>query len=172
MLLIKKEKIKIILLSIISAGIIFSCGKDDEPATVIPTTPFLGEVDYIRTYGGSAEDGAVAVVQANDGNYVVLGSTNSTDDDLAGRPDLDRDYWLLKLDADGAIIWSKTFGGTEADTPTNLAKTSDGGFVISGYTRSSDLDVSENAGFHDFWLVKVNSAGVILWEKNSWLSRK
>ncbi len=163
----KKEKIKLILLSIVSVVILFSCGNDDdsEPETVIPTS-FLGEIDYIKTYGGSGEDGAVAVVQSNDGNYVILGTTNSTDGDLAGRPDLGRDYWLLKLDSDGEKLWSKTLGGSESDTATNLAKTSDGGFIISGYSRSSDGDISENAGFHDFWIVKVNSVGDIQWEKS------
>lgn len=167
MLLIKKEKFKILLLSIISAGILFSCGSDDDASeTVAPTPTFLGEIDYIRTYGGSGEDGAVAVVQANDGNYVVLGSTNSTDGDLAGRPDLDRDYWLLKLDTNGEKIWSKTYGGSESDNATNLSKTSDGGYIISGYSRSTDGDVTGNAGFHDFWLVKVNSSGDMQWQKS------
>lgn len=166
MLLRKKEKIKIFLLSIVSAGILFSCGNDDDSGTVIPTSTFLGEVDYVKTYGGSGIDGAVSIVQANDGNYIVLGNTNSTDGDLIGRLDQGIDYWLLKLDVNGEKIWSKTYGGTGNDTATNITKTSDGGYVISGYSRSTDGDITTNAGFHDFWLLKINNSGDIQWEKS------
>jgi len=178
MLLKYKESFKFILLFIVFAGILFACGKSDNPV-VDPTddiivdpvdddpnpTGFLGEVDFIKTYGGSDEDVAIAVVQSNDGNYLVLGSTKSVDGDLTGRPDQGNDYWLLKIDPNGAKIWSKTYGGSEDDVASSLVKTNDGGYIISGYSRSSDGDISENAGFQDFWLVKTDSSGNIQWEK-------
>ena len=76
-------------------------------------------------------------------------------------------FWLLKISAEGDKIWDKTYGGSEQDKAASIAKTSDGGFILSGFTASMDGDVSENAGFHDYWIVKINSNGDIQWEK-SW----
>jgi len=162
MLLMKRKKIKTLLFSL-SAGILLSCGKDD---STTPPVDFLGEIDFIKTFGGSDEDAAIAVVQSNDGDYIVLGSTKSTDGDLVGKIGNDSDYWLLKLSQNGEKVWSKTYGGSEDDVATNLTKTSDGGYVISGHSRSIDGDVTVNAGFQDYWLVKVNSTGAIQWEKS------
>ena len=129
--------------------------------------PFLGELDWVKTYGGSNEDEALSVVLANDGGYLVLGNTRSTDGDVTGKTATDLDYWLLKLDANGEKIWDRTYGGSQDDKAANIANTSDGGYIISGYTASNDGDVSENAGFHDFWIVKIDGSGDIQWER-SW----
>ena len=66
---------------------------------------------------------------------------------------------MLKLNQDGDKIWDKTYGGSQNDQATGLSKTNDGGYIISGYTSSFDGDVSENAGFQDYWIVKVDSQG-------------
>ena len=103
MLGVRTIKFKTLLLSIFVTTL-FSCGKDSDPDPIIVITDddtvpmgFLGELDFVKTFGGSDEDDAVSIVQANDGAYVILGSTKSTDGDLAGRTGNDSDYWLLKL---------------------------------------------------------------------------
>ena len=73
---------------------------------------------------------------------------------------------MLKLNQDGDKIWDKTYGGSQNDQATGLSKTNDGGYIISGYTSSFDGDVSENAGFQDYWIVKVDGQGTIQWEKS------
>lgn len=170
MLLNYSRLIKLLILSL-SAGILISCGSDDSPDTTpIDDDPidigFIGEIDFVKTFGGSDEEKAVSLVLANDGGYVILGSSKSTDGDLANRTGSDSDYWLLKLDAQGEKIWSNTFGGTEDDVATNVSKTSDGGYIISGHSESSDGDVTENAGFQDYWIVKVDGGGNLQWEKS------
>ncbi len=129
--------------------------------------PFLGELEWVKTYGGSNEDDAVSIIQASDGGYMVLGNTRSVDGDITGKNSSDLDYWLLKLDSQGEKIWDKTYGGSEDDKAANIANTNDGGYILSGYTSSNDGDVSENAGFHDYWIVKIDGSGAIQWEK-SW----
>ena len=142
----------------------YSCDNDSDDT--VPEPEFKGEVDWIKTFGGSDEDEAIAIVQANDKGYMVLGFTRSMDGDISGKTTTDQDYWLLKLTENGEKVWDKTYGGSQDDKATGIAKTSDGGFIISGYTASDDGDVSENAGFHDYWIVKINASGDIQWEKS------
>src|SRR5690606_36670378 len=63
-------------------------------------------------------------------------------------------------------IWSKTYGGSNDESAARITKTNDGGFLLSGYTTSNDGDVSGNEGFQDYWIVKIDAAGSILWEEN------
>ena len=135
---------------------------DDDP----PGINFEGVVDYVKTFGGSGEDEAVAIVQSNDGGYVIAGSTTSTDGDITDKTTTDADYWILKVSAQGEKIWSKTFGGTEADKATGIRKTSDGGYIVSGHSRSSDGHVGGNEGFHDYWIMKLSAGGDLVWETN------
>ena len=135
-------------------------GDDPDP------TDFEGTLDFVLTFGGSELDEAVGIVEANDGNYVILGSTKSTDGDLVGRTGNDYDYWLLKTTPEGQKLWSQTYGGSLDDRASSISKTSDGGFLLSGYTRSTDGDLTgQNNGFHDFWIVKVNSQGDLVWDQ-------
>jgi hypothetical protein len=135
---------------------------DDNP----PASGFQGVIEYVQTYGGSGEDEGVGVVQANDGAYMILGTTASNDGDIVDKTGSDRDFWLLKVNATGQLIWSKTYGGTADDVATSISKTPDGGYILSGYSRSNDGDVGGNEGFHDFWVVKVDANGVVVWENN------
>ena len=130
------------------------------------STAFIGELEFVQSYGGSGEDTAQAIVATDDGGYAVLGFSNSTDGDLSGKTTAVNDYWLLKLDADGNLEWSKTYGGSKDDRGQSLIQTKDGGYALTGYAMSDDGDSSVNKGFHDNWLLKLNSFGKIEWEKS------
>jgi len=143
-----------------------SCGNDDNAEDNVTLDPILGEIAWLKTYGGSNEDEATSIVLSNNGGYLVLGNTRSTDGDVTGKSTTDLDYWLLSLDANGEKNWDRTYGGSQDDKAANIEKTSDGGYIISGYTTSNDGDVSENSGFHDYWIVKINGTGDIQWEKS------
>lgn len=174
MLHINKRIVKHLLV-LSCVALVFSCGKDD-PASddvqtdddqiIIPPTGPLAELDFVKTYGGSGEDDATGFLQTNDGNFVILGSTRSTDGDLTGRTGDDSDFWLLKVSPTGEKIWSKTYGGTEDDKASKINKTSDGGYIVAGHSRSSDGDVSGNNGFHDYWILKLDAEGNLQWNKN------
>ena len=144
---------------------LFSCGNDDDDDSNNNNSQFLGETVWVKTFGGSSDEDAVSVVQSNDGNYVVLASTKSTDGDVTGKTTTDLDFWLLKIDANGEKIWDRTYGGSLQDKARSISKTLDGGYILSGFTASSDGDITENAGFHDYWIIKVNANGDIQWQK-------
>lgn len=145
---------------------LFSCSDDDRLTTNEPQIEFKNELQSLKTYGGSQQDDALSVVETLGGNIAVLGFTQSSDGDIEGKSTTDSDYWLLKLDKDLNILWQKTFGGSSDDRGQDIVATSDGGFLITGYSRSNDGDVSQNFGFHDFWVLKLNANGDVIWEQS------
>ena len=155
-----------ILISIFCIALIGCTSDDAVVPDILVEEAFLGELDWVKNFGGSGEETAQAVITTADGGFAVLGFSNSTDGDLAGKTTAVNDYWLLKLDADGNLQWSKTYGGSKDDRGQSLVQTSDGGFALTGYAMSSDGDGSANNGFHDNWVIKVDAQGILQWEKS------
>jgi hypothetical protein len=120
----------------------------------------------IKTFGGTNNEGANSVINTTEGGFAVLGYAQSTDGDVSGKTNASYDYWVLKFDANANLQWNKTFGGNDNDRGKDLVQTSDGGYAVLGFSTSSDLDVSENAGAQDYWMVKLDASGNILWEKS------
>lgn len=148
----------------ISSLVICSCNNDDT-VNISETSGFKGEIDWVKTFGGSQNDEAYSIVQTADNGYVVLGYTQSVDCDITDKTSTDSDFWVFKLTEQGVLDWSRTYGGTSDDRGQKLIKTNDNGYMIVGYTRSTDGDVSNNAGLQDYWMVKLDTSGVIQWEK-------
>jgi len=123
-------------------------------------------LDWSKTFGGSQNDIAHSVIQTQDNHLVVFGYTGSSDGDIVDKTNDAYDYWLIKLDLEGNLIWSKTYGGSGEDKGEKVIETSDGGFAIVGFSKSSDGDASNNEGFHDNWILKLDGSGNILWEKS------
>jgi hypothetical protein len=149
-----------------------SCSEDEAPPEEVEEEEEVEPIDlnltisFAKNMGGSNVDDGNAVVVANDGGYVIVGSTKSTDGDITDKNSDDTDVWVLKTDAQGTIQWSKTYGGTADDEGTSIEKTNDGGYVVSAFTRSNDGDInSGNAGFNDLWIFKISSSGALQWEK-------
>lgn len=116
-------------------------------------TDQLGLPLWNRTYGGSGLDQAFSVVQASDGNgYVIAGQTDSLG---AGSSD----FWLVRTDSSGNIVWSRSYGGSNSDVARSFQQTSDGGYVAAGWTTSF------GAGSSDYMLVKVDGEGRQQWSK-------
>jgi hypothetical protein len=164
MLFLKKNKLKKISFLLFFTLLIVSCGKDDGGDG--PDQEINGDIDFVKTYGGSESDEAVSVVEAADGGFVVLGTTRSSNGDVTDKTGNDSDFWLLKITKSGEIVWSKTYGGSDDENAARITKTNDGGYLLSGYTTSNDGDVSGNEGFQDYWILKVDASGNILWDKN------
>ena len=154
-------------LSFFVALMFFSCSKDKASTEFdAPVTRFLGELEWIKSFGGSGEDTAQAIIETTDGGYAILGFTNSTDGDIQEKSLAVNDYWLLKLDAEGNLQWNKTYGGSKDDRGQSLVQTQDGGYALTGYAMSDDGDGSVNNGFHDNWVLKLDASGIIEWEKS------
>lgn len=131
--------------------------------------PFLGmaqapTIEWQKSLGGSGNDYANSVQQTVDGGYIVAGYTSSNDGDVSGNHGGD-DVWVVKLSSTGSINWSKTLGGSGNDVATYVQQTADGGYIIAGNTTSNDGDVSGNHGNSDAWVVKLDNAGNIQWQK-------
>ena len=154
------------MLYILTIALLFSCSKDRDDVLDDSLTPFKGEVEWTKNYGGSGDDTAQAIVATSDGGYAILGFTNSIDGDVTDKTTEVNDYWLLKLGADGNLEWNKTYGGSKDDRGQSLVQTNDGGYAITGYAMSDDGDGSKNEGFHDNWILKLDAAGTIEWERS------
>ncbi len=124
----------------------------------------IGNIQWQKTLGGSADDQGWSMQLTNDGGIAVVGYTHSNDGDVSGNHGGD-DFWVVKLNGTGNILWQKTLGGTSTDQGNSIMQTTDGGFVVAGHTESNDGDITGNHGIYDFWVVKLNGAGNILWQK-------
>ena len=72
---------------------------------------------------------------------------------------------MIKLSETGAIIWEKSFGGDQVDEARSISQTADGNYLVVGDTRSANLDVSQNNGAADLWIIKISPEGALIWEK-------
>ena len=139
-----------------------NCSKDTN-APIVQNSEV--EIEHIKTLGGSKNESAQAVTNTTDGGYAILGYTQSKDGDITNKSNESYDYWVIKYDTTNQLQWQKTYGGSGDDRGADLVQTSDGGYAVIGKSKSNDFDVSENAGFDDFWITKLTENGAISWEK-------
>jgi len=118
-----------------------------------------------RRYGGSESEEAHSIEQTTDGGYIFAGYSESNDGDVGGNNER-TDFWVAKLDGEGILQWGKNYGGSESEEANSVKQTTDGGYIVAGYSYSNDGDVGENYGRSDFWIVKLYGSGVLQWEKN------
>jgi nitrous oxidase accessory protein NosD len=113
-----------------------------------------GNQQWVGTYGGGGgpTDNAYSLVQTSDAGYVIAGYTYSSG---AGSSD----FCLIRTDSLGKQIWFKTYGGVNDDQAHSMVETTDGGYLLAGYTNSF------GAGGYDFWLVKTDSLGNMQWNQ-------
>lgn len=119
----------------------------------------IGNIEWEETYGiGIFYQYLESMVSTSDGGYLLGGYASSAFDS--------DNYWLIKIDSTGTIEWEKTYGGSASDALYAMISTSDGGYLLGGYTGSTDDDIqSGNKGENDYWVVKIDSIGSIEWEK-------
>ena len=117
-----------------------------------------GDIEWDEMYGGEGNEEGVCVQQTNDGGYIVAGQTNSYG---AGRTDA----WIFKTDANGDIVWEKTFGEELGDLAEWIEQTSDGGYIFTGIFGIYSEGLIKYNIYSDFWLVKIDEDGNKLWER-------
>ena len=111
-----------------------------------------GNLQWTRTIGGPGDEIGHSLIQTSDGGYAIAGSTTSFG---AGKDDV----YVVKLDANGNLQWTKTIGGKNTEEGISLIQTSDGGYAIAGSTTSS------GAGYTDVYVVKLDANGNLQWTK-------
>ena len=135
---------------VVTGGFIqFAVGLGD---ALLIRTDANGDTLWTRTYGGSGTNNGNSVQLTSDGGFVVGGSTNSFG---AGDPDVS----LIRTDAQGDTLWTRTFGGSSNDEGFSVQQTSDGGFIVAGSTESF------GAGESDVYLIRTDAQGDTLWTR-------
>lgn len=125
----------------------------------------VGSLVWETNLGGTDHDQATSILQTMDGEYIVAGASRSLDGDVNGNKGLS-DYWIVKLGTFGDIIWETGFGGSGNDFCSGIQQTVDKGYILAGYSLSSDGDVGHNFGSRDYWIVKLDASGALMWETN------
>ncbi|MFC1512207.1 hypothetical protein ACFL5H_03320 [Candidatus Latescibacterota bacterium] len=134
----------------ILAGSAQSFGAGSSDCWLVKTDP-NGDKEWDKTFGGAEPDEASSVQQTFDGGYILAGYTKSFG---AGY----NDFWLIKTDPNGNKEWDKTFGRAGEEQAYSVQQTSDGGYIVAGWTYSI------GAGFNDFWLIKTDQNGNKEWD--------
>jgi hypothetical protein len=138
-----------------------SIGSQDIFAAKLDAT---GSVDWIRSFGGNNIDGATDVIEDSEGNFVIAGFSSSNTGTFSGLNRGNRDAALLKISPTGTFIWARTYGGFNNEEAAAVVEGPQGGYAITGYTRSFDGNFSfrDNAS-SDIFLIFTDSNGQPVW---------
>lgn len=120
---------------------------------------------WVKAFGGSNVDEAKAIAATPDGDFIVAGFSGSNDGDISNKLGFD-DFWIMKIDTDGKIKWSKTYGSTNEDQAHAVVVTPDGGCVVAGFTEGNNGDVvGTNNNKQNVWILKLDAEGNKQWAK-------
>ena len=122
-----------------------------------------GNLLWQKCFGGTNAEAGDEIILNSLNQIIILGITTSNDGDVTGNHG-GMDVWIVKADTAGNLIDQKCFGGSANDFGTSLVQTTDGGYIISGITRSDNGDVSGQHGAEDAWLLKVDSLFNLEWQ--------
>lgn len=126
-----------------------------------------GDIEWQHAIGGSGDDNLWSAEQTSDGGYIIGGYSNSGISGNKTEASIGlADYWVLKLDNNGTIEWQNTIGGSNTDYLIAVHQTADNGYILGGYSIStlSGDKTEATIGVYDFWVLKLNSTGSILWQ--------
>ncbi len=111
-----------------------------------------GKELWNHSFGGENNQAANAITATSDGGFVLAGYTESTND-------LEPDFLVMKIDAQGNMVWEELFGGKKGDVANAVVETNDGGIAAAGYTMSKGI------GHRVFWVVKMDATGMWEWDE-------
>jgi hypothetical protein len=129
---------------------------------VVKTTA-SGNIQWQNTIGGSGDDRLFSIQQTTEGGYILGGfSTSSISGDKTENSKGFSDYWIVKADPSGNIQWQKTIGGSSFEELHSIQQTTDGGYILGGYSASniSGDKTENNHGSYDYWIVKLCSSTI------------
>jgi hypothetical protein len=123
----------------------------DSHQVYLVKTNASGTLLWERNYGGAGWEKGYSVQQTTDGGYVVAGYTRSFGNG--------NQVYLVKTDASGTLLWERNYGGTSWEEGWSVQQTTDGGYIVAGYTNSF-------GNLSQFYLIKTNASGTLLWQRN------
>jgi len=139
-----------------------------------------GKIQWQNTYGAEGDDQPYVIHQTIDGGYIVGGNSNSKNalTTMGGIVSNGTDYWVLKLDPDGEVLWSKTYDFGKVDIMTSLVENKDQTYLIGGYAQSENkrpregivgkamnMVNKEKDGINDYMALKIDEKGEELWNR-------
>ncbi|HRH48395.1 MAG TPA: hypothetical protein PLP23_06580 [Panacibacter sp.] len=122
-----------------------------------------GVKQWDKRFGGSSIDNFNSLQQTSDHGYILGGySYSGIGGDKTENNRGNVDYWVVKIDINGAKQWDKRYGGSDIDQLNALEQTTDGGYVLGGYSASNvSGDKSEGSrGSNDYWVLKIDTIGI------------
>ncbi|WP_299064513.1 hypothetical protein [uncultured Polaribacter sp.] len=125
-----------------------------------------------KSFGYLGLDYGTTLLETKDNGFLITGVLDVTASNGQGNAKTKAikhaggDYWAIKIDKVGNLLWSKYFGGSFTDTPLGIVETNDNNFIIVGSSDSNDFNISDNKGTYDFWVVKISNSGNLIWEKS------
>lgn len=123
-----------------------------------------GNIQWQKTYGGPNDDSASSIRQTTDGGYIVAGYKSMAPPTLVGG---NKDFWIIKLDALGNIEWEQTYGDPSGwEEAHSIEQTTDGGYIVAGYSSSPYGYVIGNHGANDYWVIKITATGILQWQQS------
>lgn len=142
-----------------------------------------GNIQWQKTLGGIAEDKVAVVLPSKEGGYILAGSSASEvykiktgENEASQQLTIAKsennkgslDYWVVKMDASGNVLWQKTLGGKLVDQIKSVVELEDKSIVLGGNSNSVlGLDKeTENNGMNDWWLVKIDADGHVQWQRS------
>jgi hypothetical protein len=111
-----------------------------------------GRILWQKSFGGIYWESVSSIEQTDDGGYVLAGDSKSF-------RTVRGDIWIVKLDANGGILWQKSYGGDGMDAAASIKQSGDGGYIVAGSTESF------GAGGSDAWILKLDPSGEVVWQK-------
>lgn len=128
-------------------------------------TDSLGNIIWERCYGGSDGDTPHKIIPLSNNDIYLINSSGSTDGDVKSFNYGYGDFWIVKIDNTGSIIWEKCYGSPNTDEVRDAILTPDGGLVVLGRVTTEGGNVSQYYGMRDVWIFKIDSLGQLQWEK-------
>ncbi|MFC3161572.1 T9SS type A sorting domain-containing protein [Chryseobacterium arachidis] len=124
-----------------------------------------GNIQWQKSFGGSAHEFAGTIKQTLDNGYIMIGSSSSNNGDISQNIG-NWDYWAIKLDSSGNLVWEKSLGGSSSDQAFDVVQDQNGDYVVTGFALMPNSQFPDSPGSRDFLIVKLNPSGNVIWEKN------
>ena len=126
----------------------------------------MGNKQWDKVYGGTAQDIMIAIIPTRDGGYLVGGDSesDSSGDKTQANWGLYANYWVVKIDSDGNKQWDRRYGGYGEDDLVSMTQTTDGGYILGGYSQSG-IGGDKTTRDGPYWIIKIDSIGNKQWDK-------
>ena len=124
-----------------------------------------GNIEWQRYFGGTNNDRSYDAIQTKEGNFLVVGTSESEDVDVK-KPKGSYDVWVVMISPSGEMLWENSYGGSLVDEASKVIEDSYGNFRIIGNTHSGDIDVVNPKGSSDVWQITLDKSGRLIGSYN------